>query len=517
MIALFVVTLTGFVALSYEILWYRACSFASGGSPVTFGVLLFAYLIGIAWGARRAGRRCRDEDASGDSRQLLRLAVYIALANLCSFLVAPLLGVVCTFAPWPLAMVLVGISAGLLGAVLPLVSHFAIPADDRAGARLSYLYLGNIVGSAAGSLLTGFVLMDGLGFAGISSLLLAVGMLLAAALAVASSSDVRRFAVAGSIVAVAAIGIVLRDPVHVGLYERLKFKSSYDGQRFVHVVENRHGVIAVTDDGLVVGGGVFDGVVSLDLMDESRNWIARPYVLPAFHAAPKEVLLIGLSAGPWAQVVVNLPGVERLTCIEINPGYLEIIKRHDVVSSLLTNPKVKIEVDDGRRWINRHPERKFDLIVQNTTWYWRGHSTHILSREYLEMCKSRMNPNGVMILNATGSPDVQKTCLDVFDHGLRLYNTMVVGPDPLSFDGDRLRQALTTMRIDGRRVLDPSIPAHQTRLEELVALGAGTTDLDRDRAIVYRDVLDPYLRGWKVITDDNMQGEWRALRWWPDK
>ena len=32
--------------------------------------------------------------------------------------------------------------------------------------------------------------------------------------------------------------------------------------------------------------------------------------------------MIGLSTGAWAQVIANLRGVERLTVVEINRGYL---------------------------------------------------------------------------------------------------------------------------------------------------------------------------------------------------
>ena len=42
---------SGFIALSYEILWYRAYSFATGGDASTFGTLLGAYLLGLALGS----------------------------------------------------------------------------------------------------------------------------------------------------------------------------------------------------------------------------------------------------------------------------------------------------------------------------------------------------------------------------------------------------------------------------------------------------------------------------------
>ena len=75
------------------------------------------------------------------------------------------------------------------------------------------------------------------------------------------------------------------------------------------------------------------------------------------HPDPKQVIMIGLSSGSWAQVIANNPHLEHMTIIEINPGYLDIIKKYPDVASILTNPKIDIQIDDGRRWLRRHPER----------------------------------------------------------------------------------------------------------------------------------------------------------------
>ncbi len=61
-IALAAVALSGFISLSYEILWYRAITLASGAAPVSFGLLLGFYLFGLAFGARLAGKWCGAAD-----------------------------------------------------------------------------------------------------------------------------------------------------------------------------------------------------------------------------------------------------------------------------------------------------------------------------------------------------------------------------------------------------------------------------------------------------------------------
>ena len=198
-----------------------------------------------------------------------------------------------------------------------------------------------------------------------------------------------------------------------GFWERLQFDEEVGQEKpFARIDENRHGVITVTQDGRIFGGGIYDGAFSVDLV-EDRNMIVRPYSISAFHENPKNVLMIGLSSGSWAQVVANHPQVETMTVIDINPGYVDLIADYDAVSSVLENPKVDVVIDDGRRWLNRNPDRKFDFIVMNTTYHWRAHATNLLSVEFLELLRNHLNPGGAAIYNTTDSERVQK--LDVLE------------------------------------------------------------------------------------------------------
>src|SRR3569833_2370674 len=113
--------------------------------------------------------------------------------------------------------------------------------------------------------------------------------------------------------------------------------------------------------------------------------------------------MIGLSSGSWAQVGVNNPAVRHLTIVEINPGYLQLIEKHEEVRSFLRNPKVEIVTDDGRRWLRAHPKGKFDLIVMNTTFHWRAHSSNLLSVEFVTILGQHLKPGGVLFYNTTSS------------------------------------------------------------------------------------------------------------------
>jgi len=505
-LALLVAAFSGFIALSYEIIWYRVYSFVSQSSPAAFGLLLGAYLLGLALGSLGSGWLCRREGAGAAT--LRTLAALLLVANLVSLLVAPGLGyyAAAVFA-WRGAMGMVVVAAGLLGTTLPLVAHAGIRPDEQAGARLSYLYLANIAGSVAGSLTTGFVLFDWWPLGRVSEALALLGVALAAAVALASKP---RSPVAPLAIAAVAMGaVVVASPrLHDGLYERLLWGSDWvKHPRLPEIVENRHGVIAVEHDGTVWGGGAYDGRFNTGLMND-RNWVVRAYGVAGMHPAPKNVLMIGLATGSWAQVIANMPGLERLTAIEINPGYVEIIGRHPEVSSLLKNPKFEVVIDDGRRWLRRHPGQRFDFIVMNTSYHYRAHSTNLLSTEFLQLARGHLNPGGVLFYNTTSSRDVFKTGSVTFPHALRFFNFLAVSDSPFSVDRERWGKALTAWKIDGTPVFDLSLDEQRARLDEVLHIADTVNGPSIEEGLEDRKGLLSTYADAHVITDDNMYSEW---------
>ncbi|MCY1020704.1 fused MFS/spermidine synthase [Pyxidicoccus sp. MSG2] len=499
-VALAVAAFSGFVSLSYELLWFRVYGVANGALASSFPLLLGTYLLGLALGSLWSQVLCRDTGPTG-TRPLRLVTAFFVFANGVAYLSIPGFAAACTFsegspAPW------MGLLTVFLGALFPLVAHFGVPADTRAGARVSYLYVANIVGSAAGSLLTGFWLMDVLSTAGISAVLLG-GSLVGAALLLAGCGLTRR-QLAGALVAVAVGGggLLAAGPVLFDrLYERVQFHAKTEpGFRFTHVVENRSGVITVAPDGTIYGGGTYDGVFNTDPRGTDKNLIFRAYALSALHPAPRRVLMIGLSSGSWAQVVANLPGVEEVTVVEINPGYRDLLAHYPQVASLAHNPKVRMEFDDGRRWLTTHPDARFDLIVSNTMVHWISGSAHVLSREFNELVKGHLAPGGVYFFNTTASHRAQRTATDVFPHSVAVAHFLAVSDAPIQVDLERWRAAMLRMRIDG-------VPVFETgREDDARALDA--LEARVSRSLEARPLMLRRTDGAVPVTDDNMGHEW---------
>jgi spermidine synthase len=488
---------TGFISLSYEILWFRAISFATGTNPTDFGILLGFYLSGLAVGGYLALPVCRREDRRGDPRYLRGTGAFLLAANLAGFLVLPAFAWLATGPGWVLGLPLLAAASAMLGTALPLISHFAVEPEGAIAGEVAAIYAANILGSVAGTLLTGYVLVNRWDTGVIAGWLLGAGCLVSAVLLVQGRR--RAPGLVGAAAAAVLVAGMAAPRVFDRYYDRLLYKRHFSSSpRLAHVVENRNGIIAVTQDGTVYGGGAYDGRISTSLLAD-RNKIERAYAIRALHPAAERTLMIGLSTGAWAQVLANDPAVRSLTIVEINPGYLSLIPQYPQVASLLANPKVKIVIDDGRRWLSRHPEQ-FDLIVSNTMQHWRAHASALLSREYVALVGAHLKPGGVYYFNATGSDEALKTAMTAFPYGLRYMSFVAVGTRPLALDSAVLRRAFGSARVDGKLVLDQRVETDRRRLDELV----GTADVESRSAALAR------VAGAPLVTDDNMYPEWHS-------
>ncbi len=504
LLALVLATLTGYISLSYEILWVRLYSFVSGSRAWAFGALLGSYLIGLALGSLWS---LRFQGSGKGQEEIRALSGFVGLANGLGFLVVPLVSWLVVWIPYGWTFPVVVLAASLLGAALPLICHFAIPPDEKAGARLSYLYLGNILGSGAGSLITGFVLMDNFSLGAISVFLACLGFLLVLGLDFFSGKRGRLLLIrAGGLVVGIIVVMISGSFLFKGLYERLQLKRDYRwGTEFEMVVESRFGVITIDEDQKIYGGGMYDGTLSVDLYPGS--WMVRPYFLGAVHESPKKVLEIGLSGGTWAKILANHPGVEELTVVEINGAYRErVIPQVEATRSILKNPKINIVTDDGRRWLRRYRDRKFDAIILNSTYHFREHATNLLSREFMELVRDHLEPGGIFLFNATGSSRVAKTAAEVFPHAILLLNNVLVSNAPLDFDKDRWRRILQTYHYEDGPLFRED---EQGEIEDIVSMldHIGDREADGSRRILTRAQIIEDGEGLKVVTDDNLGHE----------
>jgi spermidine synthase len=308
--------------------------------------------------------------------------------------------------------------------------------------------------------------------------------------------------------------VISSGPLFGTVYGQMNSQSDWGkpGTALQDVVETRSGVVTVDVDNAIFGGGVFDGWVLTDI--HQTDTVIQPLSLPLFHPNPEDVLEIGMSGGAWSEIISNHPQVRHQTIVEINPGYVEVVRRHAQVSGFLKNPKVELVIDDGRRWMQAHRDRKFDLIVMDTIYHWRAHATNLLSVEFLNLARSMLKPGGVIYFNTTFSDEAERTGAVTFPYAYRHALFMAVSDSPIKVDKARWRRVLENYTLEGKRIFNLEDAGDRKILEDVLALAdtlPGNTYVTR--GMESRENILRRTQGLPIITDDNMVTEWRDYQW----
>ena len=491
----------GFLSLSQEILWVRLVSFATGGLPQAFGYVLGSFLVGIALGAIVGKRFCeRSSDLLRDAGLVLVFAGLVDLA-------LPWLAIQSLDVPQPAHLVglafFIATSAFLKSILFPIAHHLGTVIDgDKVGISVSRVYFANILGATTGPLITGLLLLQWLS---LQANFVAVGLLTAAAglACLARSWNPSKLLLPAAPVAAAAV-LALQFPLVANLIQR----EHPERGPINFVLQNRYGIVhtrASKQGGdWVFGGNTYDGRVNTDLLVDS-NGIRRVYLLAALHPQPRNVLQIGLGSGSWMEVLAGFRGLESLDVVEINPGYAQLVERYPGVRAAEALPEVHLNWDDGRKWLDQHPQRRFDLIVVNTTFYWRAYTTMLLSKEFMALARSRLAPGGILAFNSTGSADAFATARAVFPNVYSSETFVIASNRPLAVDLGTALDRLADIRLPTGERVDVSDPRMVQKIASMVA-----------RFQPYEPTVAEAANS-TIITDQNMVTEYRhgtRLRWW---
>jgi spermidine synthase len=498
-------TFSGYIAISYEIIWFRIYSYRMESQADAFGLLLAAYLLGLAIGAFVAGRLSVAID-----RTWMVLGVLLFFGNLAAFMTVPMIAFCSVSCPFDedIDLIIVVAVTALLGTILPLLAAGAVAPDERAGHKFSFLYAGNIVGSVIGGLVTGFWLFDILELNQIALLLALTG--LAVSGFVILLEPARRSLKITGLAVMALLLFYLSPGLYADVYAKLYYGPDYNQTGpLAAVYETSSGVVAVSQSGSLSSGGAYEGRFNVSpLPGKNTNRVTRAFLTAAFHPAPRDLLVVGLGSGSWVQVLANHQAVERITVIEINPAFVQAIAEQPVVASLLKNPKVTIIFDDGRRFLRR-TEKRFDVIIQNTIVHWRAHATNLLSREYLGLTKARLKAGGRLFINSTSSAQAHKTLVTVFPYAMRFQNMIIAGNESIVVSGNRFNKLLLRWKIDGRAVIPESFRGQNFYRVLIKPKWNGVPSWETRADIVARTMSE------KVITDGNMLTEFDRTESYP--
>ncbi|HTL59853.1 MAG TPA: fused MFS/spermidine synthase [Candidatus Limnocylindrales bacterium] len=419
-----VIGLSGFCAMSAEVVWTRLLSLMLGATVYTFSIILAVFLGGLALGsfsaASLARRTNRPDTALGICQLLLALtiawAAFMLAVSVPYWPVNPSLSrnvwisfqldlLRCAWSIFP--------AACLFGASFPLALAAASPTTPDQARLVGRLYAANTVGAVIGAVGASVVLLPGLGSRDLQRLLIGTsvvsGMLMFwARRSIAQKRPVgaskggfqaRRliFALVSLVIAAVLIWTVPSLPWGLVAYGRYLPAKSELG-KLLFVGEGMNASVAVTELSTGVRNFHVSGKVEASTDSQDMRLQRMLGHIPALlHRNPRSVLVVGCGAGVTAGSFVPYPTVEKILICEIEPVIPKVVGRffgpenYDV----LHDPRTRVVCDDARHFILLTKE-KFDIITSDPIHPWVKGAATLYTKEYFELCKARLNPGGLV-------------------------------------------------------------------------------------------------------------------------
>jgi spermidine synthase len=410
-----VLAVSGFSALAYEVAWTRVIALVAGPTTYAFTMMVTIFILGLGagggiggWLAGRPGARPRLLLAWAQVAAAIAALAAAGFVPHVQLSVADLvarpgagLGDLLIRATLLLFVVLLPMTAAL-GASFPFGVAMAAPEAANITRPLALVYVCNTLGAIAGALVCGFVLLPQVGLQ--RSLFAAALLEAAAAAALVPRLHGRSHRVALGAAAILVVMVTWAQPrwsrvqLAGGLY-RPGSTGRVDPE-----VERAAGALLYYGDGAAGSVSVrrVAGEISLAIngkVDASNgaDMITQKLLahLPLLlHAAPRDVLVIGLGSGVTTGAALVHP-VRAVDTLELSP---EVVRASAFFAEenrhASADPRSHVLIGDGRSHL-RLTRQRYDAIISEPSNPWMAGVAPLFTREVFEAARERLRPGGL--------------------------------------------------------------------------------------------------------------------------
>ncbi len=398
---------SGFLVFAAEVVQTHLLALLIGNSAYAFGLMLAVFLVCLSIGAARTPAFARRHGPAALSRGLAFAAIALAAT-------LPLWDQLPRFflfagkyvSSWggreicraTAALVILVLPTLWMGSTFPLLLERIASRADVAS-RVGRLTVANTLGTIAGSILTGYLLLPALGS---QSALAAV----AAAFAVASlaaargrgvPAEERKRALITAVAAFALAGLLPTwDMARLTSGANVYFTVGPPPDSIDFVREDVHGgVTTVVHRGPVTTmytNGKFQGDNGLEMNAQRRFAHFPSLFVDRFDRA----LVIGLGTGTTVGTLAAYPW-QRIDVAEISPAIVEASRRYFADQSFhaLDDPRVRLDLNDGRN-VLLVANDPYDLVTIELTSVWFAGAASLYSHEFYELVRQRLAPGGLL-------------------------------------------------------------------------------------------------------------------------
>lgn len=395
-----IVAFTGACVLMIEVLAVRILAPYFGNTIYTFSSVLTVVLAALSVGYYCGGRLI---DRSPMLRTFFRAILFAGIGVLVLHALVTILLPFVGFrlnpisGPLVLSTLFFGAPCVFLGLLSPMAVRLQKDVNVREGigGTAGDIFCFSTIGSIAGSLLAGFVLIP---VFGITTILLTIGVALATLGLLGLFLSQKRFSGLwlpgiGILLAFVITGeLLVRTPgkgvllLHEGLYEHIAvMDGAWNGRpvRFLRQDSN-------------LSSAKFLDAPFTDLVFEYTKYFAIQKLLkPRIERA----LFLGAGAFTLPRLLLHEQPTADVHVAEIEPALAEIARTYFAVPS---DARLQTHVSDARRFLYE-AEAPYDLIYGDA--YASGFTVppHLLTQEFFRLVKDRLSPDGIFIGNFFGN------------------------------------------------------------------------------------------------------------------
>ena len=417
---------SGFTALAYEIIWTRLLLLPLKTSIYAFSFMLALFLAGIAFGSWLSTRFSISRDRP--------VATFASIEVLIGFLTASGMlvfllfgykthGFVWEFYSGVVTCVLMVLPVAVaFGWQFPVAVRCCISDSTAPGKETGTAYFANTLGAILGSIAAGFILIPSTGTSLAMVILGLLNILLGFILFIVSPSAERGRLpwIAGflaSCFAFVALGI--GDPYEIVMRERV-FQYLGPNAQVYAFYEGVSGttVPAGSPEHPLARHLFVNGIGMTSLVSETKLMAHLPLALVE---DPKRILVVCFGMGTTVRSATRFPTEElHVDAVDIVPKVFDCFQYfHSDAQEIMAKPNVDLFAEDGRNFLLVRSKLYDVITIDPAPPIHSAGTVNLYTREFLELCKSRIYKEGVVCLWLPPGPAsellmVMRTFVNVF-------------------------------------------------------------------------------------------------------
>lgn len=431
--------LIGFTATGAQVVYIRELLAVFHGNELAIGIVFANWLLWSALGSYLSGKLALHFP---DIRHLL--IVYLLLLAFSLPLTILLIRFI-TAAVRSTPTELLGLAAMLLvtfialslfclisGGLYAVASRFHLHLTNQSLATsMGYVYLMEALGAALAGLLLTLLLIEYVAGLTICIVLGCINFLMMVWFTWHKSSVGVKW-----VIRIIAISYVLMLLIFSPLLESKSTAGLWNSFSLVKSFPSRYGKLELISSG--TSKTLYENGVALFSVPDRQAAEEAVHFSLLQHPHPQKVLLIGGGVAGSLQEILKHPSVQGIDYVELNPRVIEIAQNYfsSDWEAIAHDGRIHIHHLDGRLYLQR-TSSTYDVIILNLPEPYNAQLNRFYTREFFELCRQRLNPEGLVALQAQAAENYINDALA--DYLRCLHKTLsAIFADVAFIPGDRI-------------------------------------------------------------------------------